>query len=183
MLFVGADTAAQYMERQRPHLQHGSRTQQQHRDDDDDDNNNFVLDTWRSLGATGLGMVLGGGVYPTAYAQLDRLLPGRSWRVILLKSAVEILTVGIAVNTTSLLGRAAWQGTHTWEAVAGHVRNEIPRVTIADAHVWFPYNVLAFGRIPIHVRPLTTACMEAGWQTYISWRAHDYDEVEVLTTA
>ena len=162
VLFVSADAAAQYMEQQR------CVPEKQLKD--------FQLDQWRCLGATWLGIGLGGAVYPTAYAALDRLLPGRSWRTIVLKSAVEILTVGIAVNTASLLGRASWQGTHTWSVIAGHVQREIPLVTLTDAHVWFPYNLLAFGLIPIHIRPLTTACMEAGWQTYISWRAHDYGE-------
>ena len=131
-------------------------------------------DPWRCTGAGLLGMVLGGGVYPAAYAQLDRLLPGRSWRTLVLKSVVEILTVGVAVNTASLLGRASWQGTHTWEAVRAHVQAEIPYVTLMDAQVWFPYNLLAFGAVPIQIRPLTTAFVEAGWQTWISLRAHDF---------
>ena len=171
VLFVGADAIAQYVE-QRGHASA----------DGDNHNHNpttttppLVLDTWRCLGATGLGIVLGGGVYPTAYAQLDRFFPGRSWRTVVLKSAVEVATVGLAVNTASLLGRAAWQGHHAWETVTGHVACEIPRVTLMDAQVWFPYNVLAFGWIPTPIRPLTTACMEAGWQTYISLRAHDFD--------
>lgn len=136
------------------------------------------LDHWRCMGAALLGIILGGGVYPTAYAQLDRFLPGKSWRTVILKSALEIATVGIAVNMASLLGRASWQGTHSWQAVATHCWHEIPRVTFVDAHVWFPYNLAAFGLIPIQIRPLTTACMEAGWQTYISLRAHDYQQKE-----
>uniref|UniRef100_A0A7S3KW60 Uncharacterized protein n=1 Tax=Amphora coffeiformis TaxID=265554 RepID=A0A7S3KW60_9STRA len=171
VLFVGADAAAQYMEQRHVVATTAAESQQQQQ-------LGFQLDQWRCLGATGLGVVLGGAVYPTAYAALDRLLPGRSWRTVVIKSAVEIVTVGIAINTASLVGRAAWQGTQPWVTVADHVRMEIPRVTMTDAHVWFPYNVLAFGMIPIHVRPLTTACMEAAWQTYISWRAHDYSDMD-----
>lgn len=178
VLFVGADAVAQYMEN------HHKNNNNRHKDGNDNTNDRapFVLDQRRSTGAMALGVILGGAVYPTAYAQLDALLPGQSWRVILLKSAVEIVTVGILVNTASLCGRCWWwqrggggggTTTHTWTTVQQHVWTEIPRVTAMDARVWFPYNVLAFGWIPIHVRPLTTVCMEAGWQTYISLRAHD----------
>jgi hypothetical protein len=188
VLFVAADAVAQYMEARRHH--HATLLPQQLVQNEllgDDDikagltspgYNYFVLDQWRCLGATLLGVVLGGGVYPTAYAKLDALLPGNSWRTLIVKSAVEISTVGIAVNTASLLGRASWQGTRSWESLADHVSAEIPRVTFMDARVWFPYNLLAFGWIPITIRPLTTACMEAGWQTYISLRAHDCPEEE-----
>lgn len=169
VLFVGADAIAQYVESRDKHHDAPPRQNSSQRI-----TTAFALDQWRCMGATVLGVLLGGGVYPAAYAQLDRFLPGRSWRTIVIKSAVEIATVGIFVNTASLLGRASWQGTHTWSAVGEHVTNEIPRVTFMDARVWFPYNLLAFGLIPIQVRPLTTACMEAGWQTYISLRAHDY---------
>ena len=181
VLFVGADGVAQYMEAldsSRQQAVKDSTTIVGGATTNKETMCGFEVDQWRCLGAVLLGFVLGGGVYPTAYAQLDRLFPGRSWRTIVVKSAVEIATVGIAVNTTSLLGRASWQGTHGWKAVGAHVAAEIPRVTVMDARVWFPYNCIAFGLIPIHIRPLTTACMEAGWQTYISLRAHDYREQE-----
>jgi hypothetical protein len=129
-------------------------------------------DSWRGTGAAVLGVVLGGGVYPMAYAQLDRYLPGTSWRTLIVKSALEIVTVGITVNIASLYGRASWQGTHSWSDVRTHVTTEIPHVTLMDAKIWFPYNIVAFGCIPIHIRPITTACVEAGWQTWISLRAH-----------
>ena len=164
VLFVGADAVAQCVEA-RPATPQDTTTGAV-----------ASLDHWRCAGAVVLGIVLGGGVYPAAYRQLDRWLPGRSWRTVVVKSAVEIATVGMAVNTASLVGRALWQGTHTQQQVAHHVVTEIPRVTVMDAHVWFPYNVVAFGFIPLHMRPLTTAGMEAAWQTYISLRAHDYRE-------
>ena len=177
VLFVGADAVAQYVEARDKHNASNDGVRNRNSNSSRQETP-FALDQWRCMGATVLGVLLGGGVYPAAYAQLDRFLPGRSWRTIVIKSAVEIATVGIFVNTASLLGRASWQGTHTWSAVGEHVTNEIPRVTLMDARVWFPYNLLAFGLIPIQVRPLTTACMEAGWQTYISLRAHDYQQEE-----
>ena len=164
LLFVAADGVAQYMEQRNSGKGQNSRGYE-------------WWDPWRGTGAAILGVILGGGVYPAAYARLDHLLPGRSWRTLLIKSAVEIVTVGITVNTASLLGRATWQGTHSWQAVGDHVRTEIPHVTLMDAQVWFPYNMLAFGFIPIQIRPLTTACVEASWQTWISLRAHDFPDV------
>lgn len=186
LLFVGADVMAQYLETTAE--KDDTHTSQQHQLQPPQQTPTVTTtvrnrsasfswyDPWRGTGAAVLGVVLGGGVYPAAYAQLDRLLPGNSWRTLLLKSAIEIVTVGISVNTASLLGRASWQGTHTWSDVSAHVTTEIPRVTLMDAQIWFPYNVVAFGWIPIHVRPLTTACVEAGWQTWISLRAHAFPD-------
>ena len=173
LLFVGADAVAQFVEQESRTTKH----------DDTTTTTTYTaeppsLDQWRCAGAVLLGVILGGGVYPTAYQQLERVLPGRSWRTVVLKSAVEIVTVGITVNTASLVGRAAWQGTHGAAQVVEHVATEIPRVTLMDARVWFPYNCVAFACIPMHVRPLTTAGMEAAWQTYISLRAHDFQQQE-----
>lgn len=66
--------------------------------------------------------------------------------------------------------------------VIQHVANELPTVTQNDFLVWLPYNVVAFSCIPAVIRPTTTAIMEASWQTYISLRAHDYDEDYFSTT-
>ena len=56
-----------------------------------------------------------------------------------------------------------------------HVWNEMFEVTVNDARVWLPYNLVAFSVIPSYLRPITTAMMESGWQTYISLKSNDYE--------
>ena len=121
-----------------------------------------------------MGSFFTGLVYPCAYHLLDKCFPGKSWRAVITKSAIEIVTVGVFVNSTSMLLRGYWQGTHEPSKIQKHVLYEIPVVTYTDAKVWTPYNMIAFGYIPASIRPLTTSAMEAGWQTYISLRSHDY---------
>ena len=58
--------------------------------------------------------------------------------------------------------------------VVSHVKDEMPKITMNDFRVWFPYNLVAFGMIPISIRPVTTSLMECVWQTYISLRSNDY---------
>ena len=47
-------------------------------------------------------------------------------------------------------------------------------VTLNDARVWLPYNIIAFTFVPAYLRPTSTEFMEASWQTYISLRSHNY---------
>lgn len=122
-----------------------------------------------------LGVFFGGYVYPRAYARLDHIWPGSSWRQVIKKSLVEIATVGIFVNSISIAARGMLVGRSTQD-VLPHVADEMPHVTINDFRVWFPYNLVAFGFIPPLIRPSTTALMEASWQTYISIRSHAYVE-------
>ena len=120
-------------------------------------------------------MFTGGWVYPAAYARLDALWKGTHFAAVLQKSVVEIATVGIFVNSVSMTSRGLLVGRSPHE-VAGHVVQEMPEVTINDARVWLPYNMIAFGIIPVAVRPTTTLLMEAGWQTYISLMSNNYHE-------
>ena len=118
-----------------------------------------------------IGSLFTGFVYPFAYALLDKRFVGGEFRVLLQKSLIEIVTVGITVNTVSLSARG-WLQQRQPGDVFRHVMRELPAVTLNDGKVWLPYNLIAFRFLPPHIRPITTACMEAGWQTYISLRAH-----------
>jgi hypothetical protein len=120
-----------------------------------------------------IGASVSGFVYPYAYARLDVMLPGVTVRSVLTKSLVEIATVGLFVNSISMFCRGLLTG-HRGTDVASHVAREMPTVTLNDFRVWFPYNVVAFSLIPVHIRPATTSFMEAGWQTYISLCSHGY---------
>lgn len=122
--------------------------------------------------------MLGGVVYPGAYAQLDAIWKGTSMATAVKKSVLEIFTVGIFVNTLSMTCRGLFRGDRAPTQVAEHVVHELPTVTRNDVLVWLPYNLVAFSVIPTIVRPATTAIMEASWQGYISWRSHDIEATE-----
>lgn len=132
------------------------------------------IDWWRLAGAGCIGSFFGGILYPAAYARLDALFVGTQWKTVLLKSVVEIATVGILVNTISLTVRGLVRGDQDLGQVTRHVSTQLVTVTQNDFFVWLPYNMLAFSIIPAILRPTTTAAMEASWQAYISLCAHDY---------
>jgi hypothetical protein len=132
-----------------------------------------AFDYQRFISAGLIGALVSGFVYPYAYARLDIMLPGVSVRSVVTKALVEIATVGIFVNSVSMGSRGLLMG-HQGNDVASHVAREMPTVTLNDFRVWFPYNLVAFSLIPVHIRPATTSFMEAGWQTYISLCSHGY---------
>lgn len=158
-LFAGSDAIAQEMEQKGLAVKH---------DDEDSSFNNR-----RFLSTIVIGVFIGGFVYPGAYKRLDRLWPKKDWGTVLKKSLVEICTVGIFVNSISMISRGLMVGRET-NHVAQHAFDELPDVTKNDFCVWLPYNLVAFSVIPSFIRPTTTALMEASWQTYISLRSHDY---------
>jgi hypothetical protein len=133
-----------------------------------------AVDGRRMIAATMLGILFGGVIYPMAYAKLDKIWYKKDFRSLLSKSLVEIFSVGIFVNSLSMLGRGVIGAGHTVSETVQHVRDELVQVTLNDIKVWLPYNLLAFSIIPPWIRPTTTAFMEAMWQTYISLRANDY---------
>ena len=89
--------------------------------------------------------------------------------------------MGIFVNTVSMACRGFLVGRES-NHVIQHVRDEIPTVTLNDARVWLPYNMLAFSVIPAVIRPTTTLMMEAAWQTYISLVSNDYEHESAAST-
>ena len=143
-----------------------------------------TLDSRRLLSAGAIGVFFGGFVYPIAYAKLDALWKGVTIITTLKKSLLEIATVGIFVNSISISTRGLLVGKDT-DKVVEHTMQEMPGVTINDARVWLPYNIVAFSVIPIYIRPATTSLMEACWQTYISLCSHNYraDQKEVTEMA
>ena len=132
-----------------------------------------TLDSRRLLSAGAIGVFFGGFVYPFAYAKLDALWKGVTIITTLKKSLLEIATVGIFVNSISISTRGLLVGKDR-DKVVEHTMQEMPGVTINDARVWLPYNIVAFSVIPIYIRPATTSLMEACWQTYISLCSHNY---------
>ena len=167
-LVAGSDFLAQRLEK-RLHLEKGWQAANAGCNDADMQ----WCDIPRLLSSCLIGASFGGFVYPFAYARLDMLFPGNKLLSVIQKSVVEIMTVGLFVNSVSIGTRGLLAG-RTAEDVARHVAHEMPRVTFNDARAWGPYNLVAFAFIPSYIRPTTTALMEATWQTYISLRSHDY---------
>lgn len=178
LLFGGSDWIAQELEYHN-HTRKNHNTLLSHnrtnieKEDDAHQRPPRRFDPWRCCSAGLCGIFFGGFVYPTAYARLDAFFHGTHWQAVVKKSIVEIATVGIFVNSTSMFGRGFLQGRTALEA-GDHVLQEMPGVTFNDARVWMPYNILAFSLIPIWIRPATTSLMEACWQTYISLRSNNY---------
>ena len=139
------------------------------------------FDTIRFLSAGAIGTFFGGFVYPFAYKQLDRIWKGNDLLSIAKKSLLEIVTVGVFANSISMGARGILVGKNPYQVVS-HVKDEMPEVTLNDFRVWFPYNMLAFGMIPVYIRPATTSLMECLWQTYISLRSNDYTATLTRTT-
>mmetsp|Transcript_34154 Transcript_34154/g.72777 ORF Transcript_34154/g.72777 Transcript_34154/m.72777 type:complete len:237 (-) Transcript_34154:91-801(-) len=133
------------------------------------------FDMIRFLSAGVIGAFFGGYVYPFAYKHLDLLWEGSGFISIAKKSLLEVFTVGIFANSVSMGARGVLVGKNITE-VLSHVKEEMPAITLNDLRVWFPYNMVAFGLIPIAVRPATTSLMEALWQTYISLRSNNYEK-------
>jgi hypothetical protein len=167
-LCASSDVSAQYYE-----TTISTRTHPSPDDNQEASSIGSTIHVRRVLSAGLIGAFFGGCVYPVAYARLDALFPGKRWTVILQKSIVEIATVGIFVNSVSMMSRGLLIGREP-QQVAHHVCQEMPIVTWNDARVWLPYNCIAFSMIPIAIRPTTTLCMEAGWQAYISLMSHNY---------
>lgn len=172
-LCAASDALAQYLEEQQKNDQ--QQKQQHHHHHHQHQPITLESRTRRILSAAAIGMLFGGLVYPTAYAKLDSLWKGTHLTAVLQKSIVEIATVGILVNSISLSCRGLLGGGRDFDPVLRHVLHELPTVTVNDARVWLPYNMLAFSVIPVVLRPTTTLVMEAAWQTYISLVANNND--------
>jgi len=166
-LCAASDGLAQFVEEQR--------LMASHENGDGERTATAYSRTRRVLSAGLIGAFFGGWVYPKAYARLDAFWRGTHFSAVLQKSVVEIATVGIFVNTVSMSCRGFLVGREP-DQVIEHVGRDMPTVTLNDARVWLPYNMLAFSVIPAILRPTTTLMMEAAWQTYISLVSNDYDQ-------
>ncbi len=60
-----------------------------------------------------------------------------------------------------------------WRDAVAHARRSIRDVFRADFVVWTSYNLVCYGRIPLHLQPASTAIMSAAWSAYISCVATD----------
>ena len=165
-LFGGADVLAQKIEGQKGGCNSFRRFDRKFID----------IDEKRAFTSGTLGIVAAGYIYPCAYKQLDKFFIGKDLVTLVKKSIAEVCTCGVLVNSLSIAARGLLSG-HSTQEVRKHVRDEMPQVFLNDARVWFPYNMVAFSILPVHIRPITTAIMESCWQTYISLCSNTYDEV------
>mmetsp|Transcript_6376 Transcript_6376/g.7895 ORF Transcript_6376/g.7895 Transcript_6376/m.7895 type:complete len:221 (-) Transcript_6376:7-669(-) len=170
-LFTASDMLAQYLE--------NNNTKERNKLMNDNEMKHERIDYCRLASAGIIGIFFGVGVYPTAYARLDKMWPRSNFQSIMKKSIVEIMTVGVFVNSLSIFSRGVLAGKDKDE-VLDHVKHEMPAVTLNDARVWLPYNMIAFSIIPLYIRPTTTAMMESAWQTYISLRSNDYEKFPTM---
>lgn len=135
------------------------------------------IDMRRFLSAAFTGACFGGAIYPFAYRRLEGVFQGKDFLSICKKSVLEIFTLGVFANTVSMASRGVLKG-HDPNQVMAHVTRQLPKVTLHDFGVWFPYNLVLFGFVPMSVRPAATSLMDTCWQTYISLQSNDYDKNE-----
>ena len=109
--------------------------------------------------AAAWGAANNGVFVPWWYRTLDARLPGTAVRAVACKSCLDIAVQGGLGNAAGIAARGA---------PLAEVLRSMPMVLLYDCVVWMPYNFLAFGRIPPHLRPTTTAFMTLGWNTYLS---------------
>ena len=136
------------------------------------------FDVRRCSSAGILGACLSCGLYPAGYGAIDRLWKKQDLVSLVQKSVVEIFTVGLCANSISMLVRGMIppkgqsKPSRSLIQVLTHIKDELPEITKHDFSLWFPYNMAAFGLVPPHVRPITTALVDAVWQTYMSLRSN-----------
>ncbi|CAJ1959546.1 unnamed protein product [Cylindrotheca closterium] len=138
------------------------------------------VDWKRSSSAGILGACLSCGLYPAAYGAIDKIWKRKDFVSLVQKSVVEVFTVGVVANSLSMLVRGlaparSTSSNHSPLQVFTHMKAELPKVTIDDFKLWFPYNMAAFTFIPTPIRPLTTMLMETIWQTYMSLHSNNYE--------
>lgn len=109
--------------------------------------------------AAAWGAANNGVFVPWWYSTLDARLPGTALRAVACKSCLDIAVQGGLGNAAGIAARGA---------PLAEVLRSMPMVLLYDCAVWMPYNFIAFGRIPLHLRPTATAFMTLGWNTYLS---------------
>lgn len=146
------------------------------------DNHFYRTVDWKRCSSAGiLGACLSCGLYPAAYGAIDKIWKRKDLVSLIQKSVVEVFTVGVVANSLSMLVRglaptASSSGNHSPAQVLMHMKEELPKVTLDDFKLWFPYNMAAFTFVPTPIRPLTTMIMETIWQTYMSLCSNNYEQ-------
>jgi hypothetical protein len=129
------------------------------------------VDARRMAGASALGVLFSGFIYPPLYSLLEGVWPGTAVRAVAAKACSDVALLGLFGNATSISGRLLLAGRAPSE-VAHNVRETMPSVLVNELRVWLPYNLVAFRFVPTAIRPTTTAFIALAWQVYISWTAH-----------
>lgn len=117
----------------------------------------------RAARAGAIGGFWSSTLVPAVYRLLDGAFPGTSARAVICKSFTDIAILGVFGNAASLTLR----GTPIDEVAVA-----MPGVLVNECYIWLPYNLFAFRLVPSHIRPTTTALLTFGWNTYMSWTAH-----------
>ena len=180
ILFGGSDMLAQWMEQRQPSAAPTNAKPTKETASKTLAESNFYLavNQRRFVSAGVLGACLSSVLYPAGYGMIDNIWKGHDLVSLVQKSVIEIFTVGLFANAISMVirGLTSTKGGETSISslyrVLRHVKDELPEVTLHDFGLWFPYNMAAFGLIPLQARPITTALLDACWQTYMSLRSN-----------
>ena len=121
-----------------------------------------AVDCQHAFMAASWGVWFNGLLVPWWYRRLDAAFQGTSLAAVSCKTVADVAVMGLLSNAAGLAARG--------EPFA-EVCRSMPSVFLADCAVFLPYNMIAFGKIPPHIRPTTTALVTLGWNTYLSHEA------------
>ena len=117
------------------------------------------VDTVACARAAATGAAMTGVVTPLWYGWLDAAVPGTSARAVPIKSVADIIVQGGIGNAVAINMRGA---------PFGEVMRMMPEVLAVDCAIMLPYNLFAFSKLPLHVRPTATAFMTFLLNVYLS---------------
>ena len=133
----------------------------------------------RLVKATVVGSVYGGAILPAVYQLAEGLLPGRSLRNVVLKTAISCGLLSTGGNYYSLVARRLLGPAPIGERLEERVQRCVSSVhrifadvLLDDLKVWPMYDVLCFSVVPPHLRPTATAVVSVCWHSYVSFVAN-----------
>ena len=126
-------------------------------------------DARRLFNAVALGGTWAGTCTPQVYALSEWLLPGRSVVRVLTKVGLSCGFLSTGGNWINMFARRVAAGTGSLGEAASATSDDLFwSVVWADLKVWPLYDLVCFSVVPPAVRPATTACFSAAWNTYMS---------------
>ena len=133
----------------------------------------------RLVKATVVGSVYGGAILPAVYQLAEGLLPGRSLRNVVLKTAISCGLLSTGGNYYSLVARRLLGPAPIGERLEERVQRCVSSVhrifadvLLDDLKVWPMYDMLCFSVVPPHLRPTATAVVSVCWHSYVSFVAN-----------
>ena len=145
----------------------------------------------RTLNASALGLLWGGGISPTVYRMNERFWPGRQPLRVAKKMTLSICILGCCGNWGLIFCRRLLAGFRAPDgacaeqqpqqpqqqlverlvATARSVNEDWPTVMMHDLKVWPLADLIVFTLLPVQWRVAFVSSVATCWQTYLSYTA------------